>query len=223
MAQPTPSAEDRFLAPLARSYGPPLNGSKGSIAVADDLSKVPEIRAKGASSWNRLTAIITASTSVAWPCIGLSPRRCGPLPPCWTRRGRTCAVGRKRTEALRPLWPNGRRFWHPPPARWSRFWPNDPSGRPVFANPARSRASCRRRSAEPYMNRTQLEHIIRAASRISDDSEIVVIGSQSIHAQEMRLPPIACISFLAVIPAPIGRSVERPSFDGYRATFPGKG
>jgi hypothetical protein len=33
------------------------------------------------------------------------------------------------------------------------------------------------------MNRTQLEHIIRAASRISDDSEIVVIGSQSIHAQ----------------------------------------
>lgn len=71
------------------------------------------------------------------------------------------------------------------------------------------------------MNRTQLEHIIRAASRISDDSEID--GRQSIHAQEMRLPPIACISFLAVIPAPIGRSVERPSFDGYRATFPGKG
>jgi hypothetical protein len=44
------------------------------------------------------------------------------------------------------------------------------------------------------MNRTQLEHIIRAASRISDDSEIVVIGSQAVHAQEMRLPPIAYIS-----------------------------
>jgi hypothetical protein len=44
------------------------------------------------------------------------------------------------------------------------------------------------------MNRTQLEHIIRAASRISDDSEIVGIGSQSIHAQEMRLPPIAYTS-----------------------------
>ena len=44
------------------------------------------------------------------------------------------------------------------------------------------------------MNRTQLEHIIRAASRISDDSEIVVIGSQSIHAQQIRLPPIAYIS-----------------------------
>jgi hypothetical protein len=44
------------------------------------------------------------------------------------------------------------------------------------------------------MNRTQLEHIIRAASRISDDSEIVVIGSQAVHAQQMRLPPIAYMS-----------------------------
>ena len=41
------------------------------------------------------------------------------------------------------------------------------------------------------MNRIQLEHIIRAASQISDDSEIVVIGSQAIHAQEKKLPPIA--------------------------------
>lgn len=41
------------------------------------------------------------------------------------------------------------------------------------------------------MNRTQLEHIIRAASRISDDAEIVVIGSQAIHAQTMKLPPVA--------------------------------
>ena len=42
------------------------------------------------------------------------------------------------------------------------------------------------------MNRTQLEHIIRAASRISADSEIVVIGSQAIHAQDSKnLPPIA--------------------------------
>jgi hypothetical protein len=40
------------------------------------------------------------------------------------------------------------------------------------------------------MNRTQLEHIIRAASQISGDAEIVVIGSQAIHAQERRLPPI---------------------------------
>jgi hypothetical protein len=41
------------------------------------------------------------------------------------------------------------------------------------------------------MNRIQLEHIIRAASEISDDSEIIVIGSQAIHAQKMKLPPIA--------------------------------
>ncbi len=44
------------------------------------------------------------------------------------------------------------------------------------------------------MNRTQLEHIIRAASRISDDVEIVVIGSQAVHAQDMKLPPIAYTS-----------------------------
>jgi hypothetical protein len=40
------------------------------------------------------------------------------------------------------------------------------------------------------MNRTQLEHIIRAASEISGDTEIVVVGSQAIHAQSMTLPPI---------------------------------
>lgn len=41
------------------------------------------------------------------------------------------------------------------------------------------------------MNRTQLEHIIRAASQISDDAEIVVIGSQAIHAQDSKnLPPV---------------------------------
>lgn len=41
------------------------------------------------------------------------------------------------------------------------------------------------------MNRSQLEHIIRAASQISGDTEIVVIGSQAIHAQRMKLPPVA--------------------------------
>lgn len=41
------------------------------------------------------------------------------------------------------------------------------------------------------MNRTQLEHVIRAASQISGDTEIVVIGSQAIHAQDAKLPPIA--------------------------------
>ena len=41
------------------------------------------------------------------------------------------------------------------------------------------------------MNRIQLEHIIRAASQIAGDDEIVVIGSQAIHARDMSLPPIA--------------------------------
>lgn len=44
------------------------------------------------------------------------------------------------------------------------------------------------------MNRSQLEHIIRAASAISGDDEIIVIGSQSIHAQIINPPPIAFIS-----------------------------
>ena len=47
----------------------------------------------------------------------------------------------------------------------------------------------RRAIYESYLTRT----IIRAASRISDDAEIVV-GSQAVHAQDMRLPPIAYIS-----------------------------
>ena len=44
------------------------------------------------------------------------------------------------------------------------------------------------------MNRIQLEHIIRAASLISGDTEIVVVGSQAIHAQSVRLPPVAFLS-----------------------------
>lgn len=44
------------------------------------------------------------------------------------------------------------------------------------------------------MNRSQLEHIIRAASAISGDDEIVVIGSQSIHAQIANPPAIAFVS-----------------------------
>jgi hypothetical protein len=41
------------------------------------------------------------------------------------------------------------------------------------------------------MNRMQLEHIIRAASKISGDAEIVIIGSQAIHALGTNLPPLA--------------------------------
>ena len=42
------------------------------------------------------------------------------------------------------------------------------------------------RRAEYKSHSDQLEHIIRAASRISDDCEIVVIGSQCVHAQEIE-------------------------------------
>lgn len=38
------------------------------------------------------------------------------------------------------------------------------------------------------MNRTQLEHVIRAASAIAEDDELIIIGSQAIHAQ-VRFPP----------------------------------
>ena len=41
------------------------------------------------------------------------------------------------------------------------------------------------------MNRFQLEHIVRAASAISADTEIVVIGSQAVHAHTMASPTIA--------------------------------
>jgi hypothetical protein len=63
------------------------------------------------------------------------------------------------------------------------------------------------------MNRTQLEHIIRAASRISDDADIVVIGSQAIHAQDMKLPPIAYLgsrhesALYAPLARPLGATV----------------
>jgi hypothetical protein len=49
------------------------------------------------------------------------------------------------------------------------------------------------------MNRTQLEHIIRAASRISGETEIVVIGSQAIHAADIKVPPVALMSLDADI------------------------
>jgi hypothetical protein len=42
------------------------------------------------------------------------------------------------------------------------------------------------------MNRTQLEHIIRAASAISEDDEVIVIGSQAIHGQ-VRNPPMEAL------------------------------
>ena len=47
------------------------------------------------------------------------------------------------------------------------------------------------------MRRPDLEHIIRAAATISNDDEIVVIGSQSILGQFPDAPPELCVSMEA--------------------------
>jgi len=44
------------------------------------------------------------------------------------------------------------------------------------------------------MNRLQLEHVIRAASTISEDDEIVVIGSQAILGRYPDAPEELCLS-----------------------------
>lgn len=44
------------------------------------------------------------------------------------------------------------------------------------------------------MNRAQLEHVIRAAATISEDDEIVVIGSQAILGQFPEAPAELCVS-----------------------------
>ncbi len=44
------------------------------------------------------------------------------------------------------------------------------------------------------MRRNQLEHIIRAASTIADDDDIIVIGSQSILGQFPNAPRDLCVS-----------------------------
>lgn len=47
------------------------------------------------------------------------------------------------------------------------------------------------------MNRSSLEHLIRAAADITGDHEIVIIGSQAIHGSLRDIPPAAQISFEA--------------------------
>lgn len=44
------------------------------------------------------------------------------------------------------------------------------------------------------MNRAQLEHVIRAASSIANDNEIVVIGSQAILGFYPEAPGLLCVS-----------------------------
>jgi hypothetical protein len=44
------------------------------------------------------------------------------------------------------------------------------------------------------MNRAQLEHVIRAASAIAQDEELVIIGSQAILGAHPDAPPEMCVS-----------------------------
>src|SRR5260221_4025782 len=56
------------------------------------------------------------------------------------------------------------------------------------ADPARSAGSARVSS----VTRAQLEHIIRAACAVADDSEVVVVGSQAILGQFPLAPRSSC-------------------------------
>jgi len=47
------------------------------------------------------------------------------------------------------------------------------------------------------MNRAQLEHLVRAAGTIAEDTEIVVVGSQSILGQFPAAAPELCVSMEA--------------------------
>lgn len=47
------------------------------------------------------------------------------------------------------------------------------------------------------MNRAQLEHIIRAAAAVSDDDELIIIGSQSVLGQFPDAPESLCVSIEA--------------------------
>src|SRR5438045_3387028 len=70
------------------------------------------------------------------------------------------------------------------------------------ASPVRLRACSQLRSARPSstaMNRSQLEHILRAAAAIVDERDIVVVGSQAILGQF----PDASATLLASIEADV--------------------
>jgi hypothetical protein len=49
------------------------------------------------------------------------------------------------------------------------------------------------------MKRSELEHLIRASGAIADDSELVIIGSQSILGQFAQAPPLLLVSMEADI------------------------
>jgi len=49
------------------------------------------------------------------------------------------------------------------------------------------------------MKKSQLDHILRAASRITEEKQFIVIGSQSLHAKFPDLPDLLVTSMEADI------------------------
>lgn len=70
---------------------------------------------------------------------------------------------------------------------------------PGFAHPLRLPVSLRLRSEIRSMQRSELEHLIRASGEIADDVEIIVIGSQSILGQFPNAPARLLMSMEADI------------------------
>jgi len=71
------------------------------------------------------------------------------------------------------------------------------------------------------MNRAELEHIIRAASGITNEADIVVVGSQSILAQFPNAPPDLLVSMEADV-FPLhrpGLSIQVDGAIGERSIF----
>jgi len=93
---------------------------------------------------------------------------------------------------------SGRRFftdWTPVKSLISS--PATPPWRAAFDNPVPSRAPSLERSATRFadaMRRRELELAVRAAARVSRDSEFVLVGSQAVHAYWRRAPAEVLLS-----------------------------
>src|SRR3989337_15720 len=138
------------------------------------------------------------STGAAWPCTGPSRKTCG--------RTRASSRGQRRTAGAC----GGRASTFTPSGSGKRFLPGGsrkPSAscalhrknRKGFATRPPSPAFSTQGRGGYSLRRSQLEHVIRAASSIADDREIIVIGSQAILGQF----PDAPLSLLTSVEADV--------------------
>ena len=124
--------------------------------------------------------------NAAWRCTAPSSLICVLTRNAWlpARRPTSRAGCGPRVRARGRSCASGRRFWKVRRRMRSRGCSlRAVSARSGCGNPAHSPACFHRPSATPFsanMNRSSLEHVIRAASAIADDPEIIVIGSQAI-------------------------------------------